>query len=114
VRYWRDIHEGKDGRMEKQIDRAIRQNPKVLLILSKSSIQSDWMEHEVEEARKLEKEMERRVLCPVALDDSWKDGRLPKHLMEYNILDFSAWKKDSQFDPMFHQLMDALELFHKR
>jgi hypothetical protein len=100
--------------MERQIDRAIPQTPRVLLILSKSSLQSDWLEHEVEEARKLEKERECRVLCPVALDDSWKDGRLPGYLMEYNILDVSAWKKGSQFDPIFRQLMDALELFDKR
>jgi len=117
IRYWRDIHEMKAGRLEKQIDRAIRQNPTVLLILSKHSLNSDWVEHEVRSARELEKEMGRDVLCPVALDDSWKSSKWPKRvmeqIMEYNILDFSAWEDDSKFDSMFRKLIDGLQLFYK-
>ena len=33
--------------------------------------------------------------------------------MEYNILDFSAWKDDGKFDGMFRKLIDGLELFYK-
>lgn len=117
IRYWRDIHEMKAGRMEKQVDRAIRQNPTVLLVLSEHSLNSDWVEHEVRTARALEKEMGRDVLCPVALDDSWKSSPWPKRVMEqvmeYNILDFSAWKDDNKFGNMFRKLIDGLELFYK-
>jgi len=117
VRFWRDVHEMKAGRLEKQIDRAIRQNPTVLLILSKHSLKSDWVEHEVRKARELEKEMKRDVLCPVALDDSWKISGWPKRVMEqvmeYNILDFSAWEDDNKFEKMFRKLIDGLELFYK-
>jgi uncharacterized protein YjbI with pentapeptide repeats len=117
IRYWRDIHDMKSGRMEKQIDRAIRQNPTVLLVLSKNSLSSDWVEHEVRTARALEKEVGRDVLCPVALDDSWKDNHWPKRIMEqimeYNILDFSAWEDDVKVDSMFRRLIDGLELFYK-
>jgi len=117
IRFWRDIHDMKAGRMEKQIDRAIRQNPTVLLVLSEHSLSSDWVEHEVRTARGFEKEIGRDVLCPIALDDSWKDSRWPKRvmeqIMEYNILDFSAWKDDSKFDGMFRKLIDGLELFYK-
>jgi uncharacterized protein YjbI with pentapeptide repeats len=117
IRYWRDTHDMKAGRIEKQIDRAIRQNPTVLLVLSKHSLSSDWVEHEVRMARGLEKEMGRDALCPVALDDSWKDSRWPKRIieqvMEYNILDFSAWRADSKFDGMFRRLIDGLQLFYK-
>jgi hypothetical protein len=118
IRYWRDIHDMISGRVEKQIDRAIRQNPTVLLILSEHSIKSDWVEHEVRTARELEKEMGRDVLCPVSLDDSWKESRWPKRVMEqvmeYNILDFSAWEDDSKFGKSFNKLIDGLELFYKR
>jgi len=118
LRYWRYIHEMKAGRLEKQIDIAIRQNPTILLVLSENSLTSDWVEHEVRTARELEKEMRRDVLCPVALDDSWKDTGWPKRIMEqvmeYNILDFSAWKDDSKFDGMFRKLIEGLELFYKR
>ena len=117
IRYWRDIHDMKVGRIETQIDKAIRQNPTVLLVLSEHSLQSDWVEHEVRTARGLEKEVRRDVLCPVALDDSWKGSHWPKRvmeqIMEYNILDFSAWKDGSKFDGMFRKLIDGLELFYK-
>ena len=111
------MHDATAGRLEKQIDRAIRQNPTVLLILSAHSLKSDWVEHEVRTARELEKEMEHDVLCPVALDDSWKDSPWPKRVMqqvrEYNILEFSAWEDDSKFGNTFNKLIDGLGLFHK-
>jgi hypothetical protein len=117
IRFWRDVHEMKAGRIETQIDRAINQNRTVLLILSQNSIKSDWVEYEVRTARELEKDMERDVLCPIALDDSWKSSRWPKRLMEqimeYNILDFSEWEDDVKFDGMFRKLIDGLELFYK-
>jgi len=117
IRFWRDIHDMKSGRMEKQIDRAIRQNPTVLLILSENSIKSDWVEHEVRTARDLEKTAGRDILCPVALDDNWKSSRWPKRLMEqvmeYNILPFSSWKDDSIFEQTFVKLIDGLQLFYK-
>jgi hypothetical protein len=117
IRFWRDKHEMKAGRIETQIDRAINQNRTVLLVLSEHSLNSDWVEHEVRTARELEKDMKRDVLCPVALDDSWKDSRWPKRvmeqIMEYNILDFSAWKDDVKFEGMFRKLIDGLELFYK-
>lgn len=40
-RIWRDVHDAVAGRLEKQVDRAIRQNPTVLLVLSEHSIRSD-------------------------------------------------------------------------
>jgi hypothetical protein len=117
IRYWRDIHDMKSGRIEQQIDRAIRQNPTVLLVLSINSLSSDWVEHEVHTARGLEKEIGRDVLCPVALDDSWKYSRWPKRIMEqiteYNILDFSEWQDERKFESMFRRLIDGLEVFYK-
>ena len=118
IRFWRDIHDMKSGKIERQIDLAIRHNPTVLLVLSENSTQSDWVEHEVRTARILEKELERDTLCPIALDDSWKDSPWPKRVMEqvmeYNILDFSEWEDDVKFEGMFRRLIDGLELFYKR
>ena len=65
----------------------------------------------------LEKELGRDVLCPVALDDSWKTCRWPERLreqiMEYNILDFSEWHDEVFFQRMFTKLIDGLDLFYK-
>jgi hypothetical protein len=78
---------------------------------------SDLVQYEVRTARQLEKDLERDLLCPAALDNSWKSSRWPKRvmeqIMEYNILDFSEWKDDSKFDGMFRKLIDGLELFYK-
>lgn len=75
----------------------------------KTEYHSTWLDKE--------KEMQRDVLCPVALDDSWKDSRWPKRvmeqIMEYNILDFSAWEDDVKFERMFRKLIDGLQLFYK-
>ena len=117
IGFWRDVHHATAGRLEKQIDRAIRHNSTVLLILSEHSTESDWVEHEARLARKLEKELGRDVLCPVALDDSWKTCRWPERLreqiMEYNILDFSNWRDEAFFQRMFTRLIDGLDLFYK-
>ena len=118
VRFWRDIHDAKAGRLETQIDRAIRQNPTVLLVLSKNSLNSDWVEHEVRKARELEKELGRDALCPIALDDSWKSSNWPERIMEqikeYNILDFSSWQDSSTFASTFAKLLSGLDLFYKK
>ncbi len=117
IRFWRDVHDATAGRLEKQIDRAMRLNPTVLLVLSAQSVRSDWVEHEARLARKLEKELGRDVLCPVALDDAWKTchwpERLREQIMEYNILDFSAWQDEAFFRRAAARLIDGLDLFYK-
>jgi uncharacterized protein YjbI with pentapeptide repeats len=117
IRFWRDTHHLMAGRVEKQIDRAIRLNPTVLLVLSSQSVNSDWVEYEVRLARKLEQESGRDVLCPVTLDESWKacqwPERLREQIMEYQILDFSRWQDNSYFQRMFTRLVEGLDLFYK-
>jgi hypothetical protein len=117
IRYWCDIHDAKAGRLERQTDRVTRQNLKVVVILSEQSMQSDWVEREITDIKKLEKEIGHVVLCAVALDDGWKSGRWPKRVMEqimgYNVLDFSGWRDRSRFADTFQSLIDGLELFNK-
>ena len=119
VRYWRDVHDMKAGRMERQIDRAIDLNPLVLLVLSERSVRSDWVEWEAAKARKLEQQCRdkgnpRDVLCPVALDDAWKQsdwpGKLRQQIEDYNILDFSDWKDAPALARQFTKLYDGLLL----
>lgn len=114
IRYWRDIHNLAAGRIEKQVDRAIRLNPIVVVVLSKNSVDSDWVEWEVSLARELEKELRRDILCPVALDDCWRDSRwsrvLEQHLKKYYILDFAAWQDRRAFSTQFTKLIRGLGL----
>lgn len=118
IRFWRDVHHATAGRLERQVDRAMRLNPTVLLVLSTNAVESDWVEHEVRLARKLEKETGRDVLCPVALDGSWKACRWPERLREqveeYNILDFSRWRDGEHFGRMYWRLLEGLDLFYRK
>ena len=117
IRFWRDIKHSTAGRLERQVDRAMRLNPTVLLILSENSVESDWVRHEAESARELEKELKRDVLCPIALDNSWKDCdwpmRLRRQIKDYNILDFSQWQDEELFSRQFSRLVNGLDIYFK-
>lgn len=117
IRFWRDIHDAPAGPLDKIVDRAIRQNPTMLLVLSTNSVESDWVEDEADRACELAKELGRDMLCPVALDDAWKDCRwsrkLRTQIKKYNILPFHDWENPAAFDRMFHRLVEGLAIFYQ-
>ncbi len=109
ISFWRDIHDATAGPLESIVVRALNHNPTVLLIFSKNSVDSDWVEFEITKARKLEKELGRSVLCPISLDDSWKNCGWSEILMTQvkmnNILDFSNWQDEEFFTNQFGNLL---------
>jgi uncharacterized protein YjbI with pentapeptide repeats len=117
VRYWRDIHHATSGRLEKVIDRAISLNRVVVLVLSQASLDSDWVQHEIRVTRQLEIQLRRDILCPIALDGTWKTGGWPKRLQEqiseYSILDFSTWRDGGAFTRSFERLLSGLSLYYR-
>jgi hypothetical protein len=114
---WLDRHDMLAGDMERQVARAIRINDVVIVVLSRNSVESDWVEHELEMARKKEKEEHRDVLCPVALDDIWKQkvkaDVLWRQLKKKTVLDFSKWKS-KEFSPQFDKLLKGLKCNYER
>ena len=119
INCWRDVYDLKAGRVEAQIDRAIEQNPLVLLVLSERSVESDWVEWEASRARDLERSyrkagQERDVLCPIALDQAWKDCTWPqilrRQIADYHVLDFSGWKDDHEMARQFARLYEGVIL----
>ena len=116
IRYWRDVHDLKAGRLEPQIEKAIQLNPTFLLVLSERSVESDWVRFEAQKARELEKELGRDVLCPVALDDSWKTcswpGPLRQQIEDYCIVDFSEWQNPEGFTEPFKRLIEGLGIHY--
>ncbi len=121
--YWRDIDGMNAGPMDRQIDKALRLHPTVVLVLSKNSVDSDWVEWEVSRAREVEKELQRKNvnhhgLCPITLDDAWKCSRWGAHLRaqveKYFILDFSEWRDRGQFDRQFVRLINGLRSYYSR
>jgi uncharacterized protein YjbI with pentapeptide repeats len=118
---WHDRHDLVAGPLQKQFHRAIRLNDVVAIVLSEASIKSDWVENELEMARAKEREEKRDVLCPIALDDSWKskmDADEPNRalwlpLKQKHVLDFSKWKTRA-FDPVFEKLVRGLKINYSR
>jgi TIR domain/Pentapeptide repeats (8 copies) len=117
INFWWDVHDAPAGPLDKIVPRAMRLNPTVLLVLSEQSVESDWVEHEAELARELEKKLRRHVICPVALDDAWKtcawSGPLRTQIKKYNVLDFSEWRESGLLDRQFGRLVEGLGLFYR-
>ncbi|MBW1782847.1 MAG: toll/interleukin-1 receptor domain-containing protein [Deltaproteobacteria bacterium] len=112
---WLDRHDLKAGDVQKQIAKTIRIQDVVLIVLSENSVKSDWVETELEIARKKEKDEDRDVLCPVALDDAWKnkmDDVLWRQLNKKFVIDFSAWKT-RKFNTQFDKLLSGIKKNYK-
>ena len=98
--------------IRQRIDEAIRLYDKLLLILSEHSIDSDWVEKEVETAFEEERRRKRTVLFPIRLDDlvmetdqAWAaDIRRARH-----IGDFRRWKDHDAYQEAFARLVRDLE-----
>ena len=111
-----DRHDYTGGSLEKNINRAIRLNEFVVLVLSEASLKSDWVWSEIDAALKKEKEDEnygKTILFPIAVDNFWWEGdvtdkaRLMLKIQERNVLDFSK-KKD--FDENLGKLIRGIQL----
>jgi hypothetical protein len=94
------------------IDRSIQAHDKLLLILSEHSINSDWVEKEVETAFEKESQTKQWVLFPIRLDSvvmntdqAWAaDIRRTRH-----IGDFSRWKDHDAYQQAFERLLRDLQ-----
>jgi hypothetical protein len=95
------------------IDEAIRLRDKVLLILSKHSIGSDWVEDEVTKAFAEERTRKQLVLFPIRLDDTvmktteaWA-GKLRDNR---NIGDFRKWKDHDAYEKALERVLRDLKV----
>ena len=95
-----------------KIDEAIKLHDKLLLVLSRSSVASPWVETEVESAFERERKERRTVLFPIRLDnavmetdEAWAAGiRRRRH-----IGDFSEWKNHDSYQERFARLLRDLK-----
>jgi uncharacterized protein YjbI with pentapeptide repeats len=104
-----------------QIDQAIHFRDKLLLILSKYSLQSEWIDGEVQRARLAEMRDDLQKLFPLRLVDmqaieSWKSldaktgNDVAAEVREYHIPDFSMWRSNpNAYRQVFAQLLDDLK-----
>jgi hypothetical protein len=107
---WRDVGAMLAGNIQTQVESAIEARDIVITVLSENSLESDYVEKELADARRKEQTEKRHVMCPVALDDKWKTKMtdpLWRKLGNYLILDFSTWKTKA-FDTPFKKLVDGI------
>jgi hypothetical protein len=113
VRCWfapEDLKIGEKFRV--RIDESIRLYDKLLLVLSESSVASEWVEKEVETAFEKEREQGKTVLFPVRLDDAVleaKTGWAADVRRSRHIGDFRDWKKHDSYRKAFERLMRDLK-----
>ncbi len=126
IRVWLDRHDLVAGPLQRQVIQGIRMMDVVVLVLSEVSVGSDWVDDEVRAARVKEKEEKREVLCPIALDDAWKKkvGQTKSltemaeadadwmHLAKKNVLDFSQWESDDDFEAQFTKLLTGMKIYY--
>ena len=103
-----------------QLDAAIQQQDRLLLVLTETSMQSPWVEYELRRAIAREDEEQRRILFPLSLVpyDVLRDwtcfdadtGRdLARAVREFFIPDdFTAWEDDAVFQRAFDRLLENL------
>lgn len=121
IRVWfapEDIRGGQ--KLHEQIDRAIQIHDRLLIVLSDSSLKSEWVMTEIRKARKAEIKEKRRKLFPIRLIDyetlrEWEcfdadTGKdLAVELREYFIPDFSNWRDHDSFEVAFEKLLRDLK-----
>ena len=120
LRVWFAPHDIRPGqKLHHQIYSAIEQYDKLLLVLSESSIESEWVGTELYKAREREREQKTQMLFPVRLvpfekvkkwsafdADSGRD--LAREVREYFIPDLSAWRDEAVFGREADRLVEAL------
>lgn len=121
LRVWFAPEEMQGGRkLYEQIERAIQLHDRLLLVLSESSMQSEWVMTEIQRARETEIKEGRRKLFPITIvefdkvkawsrfdPDTGKD--LAREVREYFIPDFSNWKEHDAFEKAFEKLLRDLK-----
>jgi hypothetical protein len=113
VRCWFAPEDMKIGdRLRPRIDETIRVYDKLLLVLSKTSVASQWVEQEVETALARERQQGTTILFPVRIDSTvmtletgWP--ALIRHTR--NIGDFRRWKTHGVYQQAFARLLRDLK-----
>jgi hypothetical protein len=99
------------GKLLDEINAAIRLRDKLLLILSRNSIESSWVEDEVSMAFEEERRRGQTVLFPIRLDDAVMDTKeawAGKLRRDRNIGDFRHWEDHDTYGKSFERMVRDL------
>ncbi len=99
-------------KFKQRIDESIRQYDKLLLVLSEHSVNSQWIENEVETAFKKEHQYNAQALFPIKLDEAVMQiskAWAANLRRERDTVDFVYWKERDEFFKSFKQLIRDLK-----
>lgn len=113
VRCWFAPEDLKIGdKLRPSLDEAIRVHDKLMVLLSENSVQSEWVEREVEAAFEKERREKRTVLFPIQLDDAVRETRqawAADIRRTRHIGDFRDWKNHDSYKKAFERLLRDLK-----
>ncbi|HLJ49105.1 MAG TPA: toll/interleukin-1 receptor domain-containing protein [Bryobacteraceae bacterium] len=113
LRVWFAPEDLKIGdRFQERIEESIRLYDKVMIILSRASIQSAWVEREVNAAWERERREKRLVLFPIRIDNAVMTAPAPWAAdlrRQRHIGDFSGWKDHDAYQKALTRLLRDLQ-----
>jgi uncharacterized protein YjbI with pentapeptide repeats len=99
-------------RFQERIEESIRVHDKLMIILSDASVQSAWVEREVNAAREREDREKRTILFPIRIDDAVMDAPQPWAAdirRSRHIGDFREWRSHDSYVKAFDRLLRDLK-----
>ncbi len=118
IRTWYAPENLKIGdKFKDKIDQAIKSHDKLLLVLSRNSVNSEWVADEVDRARNLEEKEEKQILFPIRIDNTVMElsfGWVSYLRRNRHIGDFTRWKNRKHYEKAFQRLTKDLKASNKR
>ncbi len=111
---WFAPHDMKIGdKIRQRIEDSIQEHDKLLLVLSEHSVESAWVESEVETAFEKERLQKRLVLFPIRLDDAvvhTKHAWAAEIRRTRHIGDFRGWMQLNAYQQALDRLLRDLQV----
>ena len=102
--------------IQKNLIEAIQQHDRILLVLSKNSIESREVRNEVQIALDKEKEVQKMVLIPIYIDRVALESQhnWVGEIYERNVGDFSNWEMEEDYQNALARLLKNLESIYMK
>ena len=100
-------------KIRSSVDQAIKHHDKLLVILSKHSMKSPWMEKEVETAFEEEQLRNKLILFPIRLDDAVMKTRQAwaADIRRMRVIgDFQEWNQTTSYQKALGRLLRDLKV----
>ena len=114
INCWLDTQDMQIGAsIEQEIRRGLSGQDKLLLVLSQSSVQSQWVETELRLAVSLEREHGNEIVFPLRLDRSVFDSSSPllgDLVNNRHVGDFEGWQDEAKYRKHLKQLVRDLTI----